>query len=292
MSKDKLLNEVLLQLKATDEYKRSQAIANCITFLLNKVKELEKKNNDLCNKISEMVEKNTLEGKVNSNLKSEAKVLQSQTELYKTKLSVTEELNQTLEQTIIELKNKINSDKINNDKKIAQLSLSIKDYQNQIQELSKEKDEIKNENEKINNEVNESKKYEEINKDLNIKIKKYEVLLYKMDLENQGYKNEIQKYQNQISTLSGQAINFIPIYKIDLNRELENIENNNNNNDEKESDENYEEENRNSPQDNEEEELNNNIENDYDNNLDNINTEDNIENHIENYQQYSEENIK
>ena len=59
------------------------------------------------------------------------------------------------------------------------------------------------------------------------KIKKYEVLLYKMDLENQGYKDEIQKYQNQLSTVTGQNINFIPIYKIDLNSELENIDGNN-----------------------------------------------------------------
>ena len=60
-------------------------------------------------------------------------------------------------------------------------------------------------------------------------MKKYEVLLYKMDLENQGYKDEIQKYQNQLSTLTGQTINFIPIYKIDLNTELDSIQNNNNN---------------------------------------------------------------
>ena len=78
----------------------------------------------------------------------------------------------------------------------------------------------------INNELNKMKKFEELNKQLNHKIKKYEVLLYKMDLENQGYKDEIQKYQNQLSTVSGQTINFIPIYKIDLNTELESIEGN------------------------------------------------------------------
>ena len=79
---------------------------------------------------------------------------------------------------------------------------------------------------------NENKSYKKLienNKKLISKIKKYEVLLYKMDLENQGYKDEIQKYQNQLATVTGQNFNFVPIYKIDLNSELETIEDKNKN---------------------------------------------------------------
>ena len=41
MSNLKLTKDILLQLKNTDEYKRSLAISDCITFLSNKIKELE-----------------------------------------------------------------------------------------------------------------------------------------------------------------------------------------------------------------------------------------------------------
>ena len=234
MSEGKIINDIIKQLKITDEYKRSQAIAGCITFLSNKIKELELDNSNLNIKINDLTQKITSESELNFKLKSEMKVMQSQTELYKTKLSVTEELNKTLEQTISELKNKLNTDKISFNKKCEEFTLSLNKYKNTIEELKNEKEnneselinlkneknEMLSENEKLNDELNNMKKLEDINIQLKNKIKKYEVLLYKMDLENQGYKDEIQKYQNQLSTVTGQTINFIPIYKIDLNSEL------------------------------------------------------------------------
>ena len=293
MSEKKLTKDIISQLKNTDEYKRSQAIAGCITFLSNKIKELELNNNNLNKKIEDLNKKNTSESELNFKLKSEIKVLKKQSELYKTKLSVTEELNKTLEKTVSELKNKINNDKIFYNQKNEKLSSSINKYKNIIEEIKsekekeiniliKEKTEIYNEKENILNELNKTKKIEELNKQLKHKMKKYEVLLYKMDLENQGYKDEIQKYQNQLSTLTGQTINFIPIYKIDLNTELDSIQNNNNidndnNSNEENIDNNKEEENieTNIDDKNENIENNNDTNNKEDNNNEKyINTED------------------
>ena len=155
MSKIKTQKDLITNLKSTDEYKRSKAIAGCITFLSDKIKELESDKNNLLTKLDDLSKKNLSQKDLNIKLKSELEVQKSQNGLYKKKLTVLEELN----------------------------------------------------------------------KQLKHKIKKYEILLYKMDLENQGYKDEIQKYQNQLSTITGQSINFIPIYKIDLNSELENIDN-------------------------------------------------------------------
>ena len=242
MSEKKLTKDIIFQLKSTEEYKRSKAIADCITFLSNKIKELELNNNNLNKKIDDLTKKNTSESDLNFKLKSELKVLKKQGELYKSKLSVTEELNKTLEKTISELKNKINNDKLFYNQKNEKLSSSINKYKNIIEEIKsekekeiniliKEKNELYKEKENIINELNNKKKFEELNKQLKHKMKKYEVLLYKMDLENQGYKDEIQKYQNQLSTLTGQTINFIPIYKIDLNTELDSIQNLKENND-------------------------------------------------------------
>ena len=123
---------------------------------------------------------------MNFKLKSEMKVLKSQTELYKTKLSVTEELNKTLEQTIIELKNKIKNDNISYNQKNEQYSSSINKYKNIIEEMEKEKEknenminslinekkEINDEMERLNDEINGYKKYDEINNQLKQKIKK------------------------------------------------------------------------------------------------------------------------
>ena len=280
MSEKKKIKDIISELKNTNEYKRSKAIADCITFLSNKIKDLELSNDNLNIKINDLNKKKSSETELNFKLKSEIKVLKNQAELYKTKLSVTEELNKTLERTILELKNKLNSDKMSYNQKNAQISSSLNKYKNIIEDLKKERD--KNEN-SINNLIKEKKilynekeklkKNEELNKQLKYKIKKYEVLLYKMDLENQGYKDEIQKYQNQISTLTGQTINFIPIYKIDLNAELETIEGNNNNNLDNESNNN----------------KNENIEINIENNIEENKNNDKFEDNIEDNNEYNEE---
>ena len=259
MSEEEIIKDLIANLKKTDEYKRSQAIAGCITFLANKIKELELDNNNLNQKINDLTQKSTSESELTFKLKSELKVFKSQTELYKTKLSVTEELNKTLDQTISELKNKINNDKISFNKKCEEFTSLLNKYKNIIEEFKKEKqkkeneinnllhdkNEMNSEKEKLISEINKLKILEENNKKLKTKIKKYEVLLYKMDLENQGYKDEIQKYQNQLSTVTGQNINFIPIYKIDLNSELENIDGNNEENNEVDNEDNNEDNNNN-----------------------------------------------
>ena len=211
MSKIKAQKDLITNLKSTDEYKRSKAIAGCITFLSEKIKELEFEKSNLIIKLDDLTKKNITQKELNSKLKSELEVQKSQNGLYKTKLTVLEELKKTFEQTVSELKNKLEKEKKEQKEKIDQYELMLNKYK----QISIE---TKNENKNF-------QKLEEINKTLKTKIKKYEVLLYKMDLENQGYKDEIQKYQNQLATITGQNINFIPIYKIDLNSELETIDN-------------------------------------------------------------------
>ena len=214
MSKIKAQKDLIANLKSTDEYKRSKAIAGCITFLSEKIKELEFEKSNLILKLDDLTKKNITQKELNSKLKSELEVQKSQNGLYKTKLTVLEELKKTFEQTVSELKNKLEKEKNDQKQRNEQYELAINKYKTTLYE-------IKNENKKY-------KKSDEVNKKLKNKIKKYEVLLYKMDLENQGYKDEIQKYQNQLSTITGQNINFIPIYKIDLNSELETIDKNKN----------------------------------------------------------------
>ena len=214
MSKIKAQKDLITNLKSTDEYKRSKAIAGCITFLSEKIKELEFEKSNLIIKLDDLTKKNITQKELNSKLKSELEVQKSQNGLYKTKLTVLEELKKTFEQTVSELKNKLEKEKNDQKQRNEQYELAINKYKTTLYE-------IKNENKKY-------KKSDEVNKKLKNKIKKYEVLLYKMDLENQGYKDEIQKYQNQLSTITGQNINFIPIYKIDLNSELETIDKNKN----------------------------------------------------------------
>ena len=238
--KDININEIISNLKNTDEFKRSKAIAGCITFLSNKINNLQKENKDLSNKISELMKKNSTEVESKYKLQSENKILKNESKLFQSKLTVTEELNKTLEQTIIELRNKINSDKIDYNKKFDQYSSSINKYKNLFNELQKEKqnnqnilnsiisdkNEINNEKDALILEIKKLKENQTQNNILSTKLKKYELLMFKMDLENQGYKDEIQKYQKQILALSGENINFLPLEKIDLNAELETIENN------------------------------------------------------------------
>ena len=220
MSKIKTQKDLIINLKSTNEYKRSKAIADCITFLSEKIKELELEKSNLIIKLEDLSKKNSSQKDLNTKLKSELEVQKSQNGLYKTKLTVLEELNKTLEQTLFELKNKIEKEK-------NEQIQNNNEYEMAINKYKKKLNEIKNESEKIKKENIKYKIIGESNKKMKNKIKKYEVLLYKMDLENQGYKDEIQKYQNQLATITGQNFNFIPLYKIDLNTELETIEGNN-----------------------------------------------------------------
>ena len=229
MSKIKSQKDLISNLKSTNEFKRSKAIADCITFLSEKIKELELGKSNLNIRLEDLNKKNSAQKDLNAKLKSELEVQKSQNGLYKTKLTVLEELNKTLEQTVSELKNQFEKEKNEQNKKIEESELIINKYKKMLNEIKIEK-------ENIEKKYKNYEKFDEINKKMKNKIKKYEVLLYKMDLENQGYKDEIQKYQNQLMTMTGQNFNFIPIYKIDLNTELETIEGNNDENKNKEED--------------------------------------------------------
>ena len=186
MSKIKTQKDLIINLKSTDEYKRSKAIAGCITFLSDKIKELELDKDNLLTKLDDLSKKNLSQKDLNIKLKSELEVQKSQNGLYKKKLTVLEELNKTFEQTVSELKNKIEKQKIEQKERNEQYEIMINKYKKIANEAKNEKEQIKNENKSY-------KKLIENNKKLISKIKKYEVLLYKMDLENQGYKDEIQK---------------------------------------------------------------------------------------------------
>ena len=301
MSKIKTQKDLITNLKSTDEYKRSKAIAGCITFLSDKIKELELDKNNLLTKLDDLSKKNLSQKDLNIKLKSELEVQKSQNGLYKKKLTVLEELNKTFEQTVSELKNKIEKQKIEQKERNEQYEIMINKYKKIANEAKNEKEQIKNENKSY-------KKLIENNKKLISKIKKYEVLLYKMDLENQGYKDEIQKYQNQLATVTGQNFNFVPIYKIDLNSELETIEDKNKNDNIKEetkltteninteeyilttNNENENNEDEKSAEDNNEEieiETNTN-----ENNIDNENNDDNDNENENSKEEYEENNLK
>ena len=301
MSKIKTQKDLITNLKSTDEYKRSKAIAGCITFLSDKIKELELDKNNLLTKLDDLSKKNLSQKDLNMKLKSELEVQKSQNGLYKKKLTVLEELNKTFEQTVSELKNKIEKQKIEQKERNEQYEIMINKYKKIANEAKNEKEQIKNENKSY-------KKLIENNKKLISKIKKYEVLLYKMDLENQGYKDEIQKYQNQLATVTGQNFNFVPIYKIDLNSELETIEDKNKNDNIKEetklttennnteeyilttNNENENNEDEKSAEDNNEEieiETNTN-----ENNIDNENNDDNDNDNENSKEEYEENNLK
>ena len=83
MSKVKLQKDLITNLKSTDEFKRSKAIAGCITFLSEKIKNLELEKNNYLIKIDELTKKNNNQKELNLKLKSELDVLKSQNGLYK-----------------------------------------------------------------------------------------------------------------------------------------------------------------------------------------------------------------
>ena len=100
MSKIKSQKDLISNLKSTNEFKRSKAIADCITFLSEKIKELELEKSNLNIRLEDLNKKNSAQKDLNAKLKSELDVQKSQNGLYKTKLTVLEELNKTLEKTV------------------------------------------------------------------------------------------------------------------------------------------------------------------------------------------------
>ena len=134
MSKIKAQKDLITNLKSTNEYKRSKAIADCITFLSDKIKELELEKSNLTIKLEDLSKKNSSQKDLNMKLKSELDVQKSQNGLYKTKLTVLEELNKTLEQTISELKNKLEKEKSEQKKRNEQYELMVNKYKKMLTE--------------------------------------------------------------------------------------------------------------------------------------------------------------
>ena len=150
MSKIKAQKELIINLKSTDEFKRSKAIAGCITFLSEKIRELESEKSNLIIKLEDLTKKNLSQKEVNAKLKSELEVQKNQNGLFKTKLNVLEELKKTFEKTVSELKNKLEKEKKEQKEKIDQYELMLNKYK----QISIE---TKNENKNF-------QKLEEINK--------------------------------------------------------------------------------------------------------------------------------
>ena len=166
--------------------------------------------------------------------------MQNEAKLYKSKLSITEQLNNTLEETIKELNLKINDQQKNFNNKYEQFNNILNEYKRVFEELKLEKLSAENKVKEVLNDINQYKDINqklqiEINKlksdkialeTLNNKIKSYEVLMYKLDLENQSFKQDIVNYRNQIASINNQSIDDFPIQKINLNNEIDNIDKN------------------------------------------------------------------
>jgi len=225
-----MISNLISSIQSSQEYVRSNAIAESIQLFSKTISNLK----------TQITEYESQIEKLNDNIfkyKTENELILKETNLYKNKLSVTEQLNKTLEKTITDLTNKIN-EKINenqiqmnniinnNNKNIENINIEKLELENKIKELYNENNEYKNKINEIENENMNLKKNMKNNEMLNKKLKNYEILMYKLDLENQNYKQTIKNYQNKLSTITGESIdNMIPINKIDINNELNTIEN-------------------------------------------------------------------
>ena len=238
-------NELISQLQSTNEYKRSCAIAESIQLLLNKISELEAEKSNLIKANDDAAQSNANQSALITKLKSENALLQNESQLYKTKLSVTEQLNKTLEQTVNELNSKISTQQKTFNTKCDQFSNVLNEYKNIFEELKieklsletqlsksvKELNEAKSKNEILSKQIDSLKQDQQNSQSLNKKLKEYELLLYKIDLENQTFKQEIKNLHNKynIPLTNSETIDNtsgIPVIKkIDLNSELNTIEN-------------------------------------------------------------------
>ena len=183
--------------------------------------------------------------KINEKLfqfKTDNNLLKDESKLFKTKLNITEKLNNSLEETIKELNLKIENQEKNFNKKCENFNNILNEYKNIFEELKLEKLAIEN---KFKDAINKINEYKEINQNLQIeinklksdklaldilnnKLKSYEVLMYKLDLENQSFKQDIVNYRNQIASITNSQSfdDNYPIKKINLNNEIDNIDKN------------------------------------------------------------------
>ena len=169
------------QLQSTEEYKRNGAIAEAIQFLLNQISSLQTEKQNLINSNNETSQNNNNLNAIITQLKSENTLMQNENKLYKTKLSVTEQLNKTLEQTINELNTKISSQQKGFNVKCDQFNSILSEYKGIFEELKIEKLSLETQLSKSIKELNELKsKNEKLSKQLeNFKTeqKKCEIFL-------------------------------------------------------------------------------------------------------------------
>ena len=241
------VGDLIFQLKQTDEHNRSKAIADSITFLLSYIKSLETKNSSLQEKITELTTSNADLNMNLTKLKSDNTLLQNEIKILKSKFSITDQLNHTLEQTISELNTKLSNQQINFDSKCDKFSNILTEYKSVFEALKQEKasqdnelnnvidelNQLKTENEHLSSDNNTLKKEKMKYHSLQKKVKEYELLLYKIDLENQTFRQELKKYQKSNVTRGKSNITYNQqtdsidaINKIDLNNELNTIDNN------------------------------------------------------------------
>ena len=187
--------ELINKLKSTEEYKRNSAISNSINYLIGKIEELTEINSKLIKKNDEM---SLNLKKINEKLfqfKTDNNLLKDESKLFKTKLNITEKLNNSLEETIKELNLKIENQEKNFNKKCENFNNILNEYKNIFEELKSKKETLENKLKQAFNDINNCKEliqnYQfEINKlksnkialdILNKKIKSYEILLNKLN---------------------------------------------------------------------------------------------------------------
>jgi chromosome segregation ATPase len=188
--------ELINKLKSTEEYKRNSAISNSINYLIGKIEELTEINSKLIKKNDEM---SLNLKKINEKLfqfKTDNNLLKDESKLFKTKLNITEKLNNSLEETIKELNLKIENQEKNFNKKCENFNNILNEYKNIFEELKSKKETLENKLKQAFNDINNCKEliqnYQfEINKlksnkiALDIlnkkKIKSYEILLNKLN---------------------------------------------------------------------------------------------------------------
>jgi hypothetical protein len=252
----KLEKEIISLIPSTDEYRRSQAIAEAFNFLLMKY---ETGSKDFKSKVKEL--ENELE-RIRGEIRSE-KVKFSEIEEFsfrtnknkEDKIQTLQEINSKLQEKIyelegclIEIENKFIEKETTFKRIIHEYKMTFDNFKNE-NDVSKTRiinleDQIREMKEKhslsmremednYNKNLNKSKENEI---SLSKKLKEYELLMYKMDLENQSFKEKLNFFTSQNNNLNNLGLgrsaesffkNKNSAGKINLNEEIKEIETNN-----------------------------------------------------------------
>ena len=196
----------------SDEYMKSKAIAESIQSLLNRISVLECENEKL-------VKYNSNTIAIVNQLKSENALMINEINVYKNKESVNKELIATYEETIDKMKNSIKHKENEFKTNIEKYQKIINEYktiyeemkvdkvtlEKQIEQAIKEVNVLKEENLSLCKEIEKYKQKSKQCESLDKKCKEYQILLYKLDLENQLYKEQIKK--NNITPIAINSYN-------------------------------------------------------------------------------------